>query len=498
MPPGPNATQGAEDEPPRWHGLERPFDALQYVAFFAYGLFIAAFAILHAPMITPGVWGYIVIALFSVWMPVCLASYIIAALSQCHDPVMNEPPMTDEMYHKTTAPKGFYKCLTCRHVCATTSKHCFACGKCVSDFDHHCRWLNHCVGARNYLHFSLFLGNSFALLLLQAALGWYFCAETVSDFDAFHRRAERAFNVVSFSGAVALAVFIWFIAVLQAAVVAVLGQLFMLHVELSVRGVTTYELILLRRYESRLRQQERDDLGLARGPPSPTCHSFIVWNRRRELGITAPVADQEPRSATYAPNVTEEYATEARHTPQSREMPNPQPAAFNESSELEDEPSLRGTPQSSGRSGRSSRGSERGGDASPQMRSASFARSVGRRQSTAPLVTLQSLSHSNRGDDEAMDSPTALMGSKPDSDAQMQAMNASCTPLGHNHPHRRPEPLRLSGAAVTVGTALRDTRSPPNTSGPPSPQTGAHVVTLPHAASSSFHMSPQTSPAKGP
>ena len=42
------------------------------------------------------------------------------------------------------------------------SKHCRACNKCVSDFDHHCIWLNNCVGGRTYVYAVLHARFDFA------------------------------------------------------------------------------------------------------------------------------------------------------------------------------------------------------------------------------------------------------------------------------------------------------------------------------------------------
>jgi hypothetical protein len=48
-------------------------------------------------------------------------------------------------------------CPDCQIVRTPRSRHCGACNHCVERFDHHCPWINNCVGTRNHWAFMIFL-----------------------------------------------------------------------------------------------------------------------------------------------------------------------------------------------------------------------------------------------------------------------------------------------------------------------------------------------------
>mmetsp|Transcript_17198 Transcript_17198/g.21717 ORF Transcript_17198/g.21717 Transcript_17198/m.21717 type:complete len:122 (-) Transcript_17198:666-1031(-) len=66
-------------------------------------------------------------------------------------------------------------CPDCQVLRTPRSRHCAICNRCVERFDHHCPWLNNCVGVNNNNAFLIFL-ISLSLTMLAVIVS---CLETL-------------------------------------------------------------------------------------------------------------------------------------------------------------------------------------------------------------------------------------------------------------------------------------------------------------------------------
>ena len=56
-------------------------------------------------------------------------------------------------------------CPECHLIRTPRSRHCNVCKRCVDRFDHHCPWIDNCVGIRNHNYFIIYLYSQFALVI---------------------------------------------------------------------------------------------------------------------------------------------------------------------------------------------------------------------------------------------------------------------------------------------------------------------------------------------
>eukprot|EP00597_Dinobryon_sp_UTEXLB2267_P012992 CAMPEP_0170118706 /NCGR_PEP_ID=MMETSP0020_2-20130122/13903_1 /TAXON_ID=98059 /ORGANISM="Dinobryon sp., Strain UTEXLB2267" /LENGTH=436 /DNA_ID=CAMNT_0010347823 /DNA_START=338 /DNA_END=1648 /DNA_ORIENTATION=- len=143
----------------------------------------------------------------------------------------------------------------------STAKHCRYCDKCVKGFDHHCKWLNTCIGSGNYFYF---LGVVFSVALLTTeaftlslTLMVYSFASSgrvtySQDYNAYSSVPSLPLPALEALCVVSVAVYL--------PMLAMVYQLTGFHLMLLWRGETTYDFIVGEQKRIRDKQRERERL----------------------------------------------------------------------------------------------------------------------------------------------------------------------------------------------------------------------------------------------
>ncbi|XP_053749658.1 palmitoyltransferase ZDHHC11-like isoform X1 [Panthera pardus] len=248
----------------RVNGWSWPLHTFQVVAWII--LFILAFTnfCIFVPLLPPN-WNLI---MYGVTGGLFCFHFVVHLLGISIDPAetnvrlkkyLESIPTFDPSKHTRVIENQY--CHLCEVVVSQKAKHCGACNKCVSDFDHHCKWLNNCVGGRNYRYFFCSLVSALAsLLCLISILLYIFIQYSVNpEVLRTHPLYEGVskdtwllflpFFPVKTKALVVLGIGV-FVLLLSALSFLLPGYLFIFHLFLMFKKLSTYEYVTQNRYQN--------------------------------------------------------------------------------------------------------------------------------------------------------------------------------------------------------------------------------------------------------
>lgn len=145
----------------RIHGLQLPLHPQQVVGWIALVVIGCGTIGVLIPLLNPKLQAPILCLIIPAFFVHFVSHIVVLLLDPAEAEVRAQPtsqvvPEFDRTKHLHVIENG--RCHLCNiNASSKKTKHCSICNKCITRFDHHCKWLNNCIGGRNYKIFIVYL-----------------------------------------------------------------------------------------------------------------------------------------------------------------------------------------------------------------------------------------------------------------------------------------------------------------------------------------------------
>ena len=93
---------------------------------------------------------------------------IFQLVAKCSDPGIQKRDESIDFVELLEKVEFESLCAQCRIIQAPRAKHCDLCNACVDRYDHHCGWIDHCIGRNNFKRFHAFIISLYAYIIITS------------------------------------------------------------------------------------------------------------------------------------------------------------------------------------------------------------------------------------------------------------------------------------------------------------------------------------------
>lgn len=113
-----------------------------------------------------------------------ILSMLLFLMAWCKDPGYLKKDEDIDFFDNIERFDSNHLCPECEVIRTERSRHCNICNKCVERFDHHCPWINNCIGIRNHGAFYLYIIVTIVYILLVVLICSYILYQSI--FNAYY------------------------------------------------------------------------------------------------------------------------------------------------------------------------------------------------------------------------------------------------------------------------------------------------------------------------